>query len=56
MGAVLLKKNRPEICLSGYEKAMQRYTNTALAKEQLSFYEELLAEGVEATIGSEAMA
>ncbi len=40
----------------GYEKAMKRYTNTALAKEQLRFYEELLTEGVEATIGGEAMA
>ena len=40
----------------GYEKAMQRYTNTALAEEQLRFYEELLTEDVEATIGGEAMA
>ncbi len=40
----------------GYEKAMKRYTNTALAKEQLQFYEELMAESVEATIGGRAMA
>jgi len=40
----------------GYEKAMAKYTNTALAKEQLSFYEELLTEDVEATIQGEVMA
>ncbi|NJN30666.1 MAG: glycosyltransferase family 4 protein [Synechococcales cyanobacterium RM1_1_8] len=37
----------------GYEKAMERYTNRALAEEQLGFYEELLAEGVAATLGGE---
>ena len=45
-----------ELGQRGYEKAMAKYTNTALAKEQLSFYEDLLAEGVETTIRGEAMA
>lgn len=34
---------RQDLAQKGYERAMLHYTNTALAKEQLSFYEQLLA-------------
>lgn len=34
---------RQDLAQKGYERVMLYYTNTALAKEQLSFYEQLLA-------------
>ncbi|MDJ1175475.1 hormogonium polysaccharide biosynthesis glycosyltransferase HpsO [Roseofilum capinflatum] len=34
---------RQDLAQKGYERAMLHYTNTALAKQQLSFYEQLLA-------------